>query len=117
MEYSYMMNGKSLTIDKEKCIGCGICSQVCPHTVFEFVPHQESASKTYAEIRNRDRCMECGACALNCPRGAITVKKGVGCAGAIIGSMFNGGVTSCGCECSVEPKSENKKKKRNVSCC
>lgn len=110
MEYNYLMNGKSLSIDKDRCNGCGICGDVCPHKVFGFVPG-------HAEIRNRNQCMECGACALNCPRGAITVNKGVGCAGAIIGSMFNGGITSCGCECSVEPKAQSKKKKRGATCC
>jgi ferredoxin len=78
--------------------------------VFELVPGR-------AEIRNRDWCMECGACALNCPLEAITVNKGVGCAGAIIGSMFNGGITSCDCGCSVEPAARDKKKKRNAACC
>jgi len=110
MEYSYLMNGKSLMIDKDRCNGCGICNDVCPHKVFSF-------ATGLAEIRNRDQCMECGACALNCPQEAITVNKGVGCAGAIIGSMFNGGAASCGCECSVEPKSGKGKKKRNASCC
>ena len=110
MEYNYLMNGKSLAIDTDRCTGCGICGEVCPHKVFAFVPG-------HAEIRNRDHCMECGACALNCPLEAITVNKGVGCAGAIIGSMFNGGLTSCGCECSVEPKAGNNTKKKNVSCC
>ena len=86
----YLSNVASLKLTLEKCTGCGICLDVCPHNVF-------SLENKKAVILDRDRCMECGACAMNCFFGALSVDKGVGCAAALINSMVNGGEPSCGC--------------------
>ncbi len=80
----------TLELNRDTCIGCGLCSQVCPHGVLLV-----SAGK--AEIVDRDRCMECGACARNCPVTALSVKAGVGCASAIIHSWLTGEEPSCDC--------------------
>jgi hypothetical protein len=68
--------------------------------------------------------MECGACALNCPAAALSVEKGVGCAAAIIGGLFNGGEPTCGCGCSTaddctetEDGKGTGKGKKKVRCC
>ncbi len=84
----YLRDVVTLQHNQEKCTHCGICITVCPHSVFE---------KTEGKIRvmDRDRCMECGACAMNCPFGAIEVKKGVGCAAAILNSLITGGEPTC----------------------
>ena len=84
----YLKNVATLRHDPERCTGCGMCLEVCPHRVFE-------ASGGKVTIRDRDRCMECGACEKNCPFGAIEVEEGVGCAAAIIRSFFTGGEPSC----------------------
>lgn len=67
----YLDNVSTLALDEQKCIGCTLCTQVCPHTVFVM------SDKT-AKIIDRDACMECGACVNNCPAGAISVNPGVG---------------------------------------
>ena len=76
-KHRYLANVVSLSLDAEKCVGCGTCTQVCPHEVFAM-----DGSKI--KIADRDACMECGACALNCPVEALSVDAGVGCAAAII---------------------------------
>lgn len=83
----------TLQFGKDKCIGCGKCSAVCPHRVFS-----QNGSK--AELVNPLACMECGACQLNCPAGAITVESGVGCAGAMIRAAVKGKkLDSANCSC------------------
>ena len=73
-----------------KCTGCGMCSAVCPHGVFEM-------DGRVARLANPEACMECGACALNCPSAAIEVDSGVGCAAAMIWAALRGKKTaSCG---------------------
>ena len=56
----YLKNVTTLKLDVDKCIGCGLCTQVCPHEVFAI-------NSKKAEIINKDACMECGACAYSCP--------------------------------------------------
>jgi NAD-dependent dihydropyrimidine dehydrogenase PreA subunit len=67
----------TLAYNRARCIGCGMCSIVCPHRVF-------TQSGSVAELAHPGRCMECGACMLNCPTGAIAVESGVGCASALM---------------------------------
>ena len=78
---SYREN--TLGYDIEKCIGCEMCWNVCPHAVF-------AADGRKAKLIRPLDCMECGACALNCPTGAISVKNGVGCAAAMIQAALRG---------------------------
>lgn len=86
----YFTNVTSLAYNREKCVGCGLCAEVCPHGVFVV-------RDTKAVIINRDRCMECSACSNNCAFGALSVDRGVGCAAALINSMITGGEPSCDC--------------------
>jgi NAD-dependent dihydropyrimidine dehydrogenase PreA subunit len=86
----YLKNVTTLQYDTVKCTGCGKCTEVCPHAVFEMKDGK-------AAVIDRDRCMECGACALNCEFGALSVGSGVGCAAAIIRGMLTGGEPTCGC--------------------
>jgi len=90
MMHRYLENVTTLMFDEDKCIGCGMCIEVCPHRVFEI-----SGKKAY--IEDKDSCIECGACALNCPVDAIEVDAGVGCAAAIIYSWVTGKEPACGC--------------------
>ena len=86
----YLEDVITLPFDVDKCTGCQLCTQVCPHGVFVMGGNR-------AKVVDRGACMECGACALNCAFGAIEVQSGVGCAAAIIASYFRrGGEVSCG---------------------
>ncbi len=84
MSNRYLKNVVTLKYDIEKCTGCGMCVEVCPHSVF-------SIKNGKAFIADRDLCMECGACEKNCPFAAIAVRSGVGCAYAILMSELKRG--------------------------
>jgi NAD-dependent dihydropyrimidine dehydrogenase PreA subunit len=86
----YIEDVVTLQLDAERCTGCGLCLDVCPHAVF-------SLSGRRAELADRGACMECGACALNCVAGAITLTPGVGCAVAIMRGWITGAEPSCDC--------------------
>ena len=87
----------TLAFDADACINCGMCSAVCPHSV--FAPGARDTRRV--QIVRADACMECGACMRNCPTGALFVDSGVGCAAAMIGAALRGlKVTTC---CGQEP--------------
>ena len=75
--FSYLRNVATLELNRDACIGCGRCLEVCPHQVF-------SLEKNKARCIDFNACMECGACAKNCPAAAIRVGAGVGCAAGLI---------------------------------
>lgn len=88
MRQTYLKDVVTLAYNEEKCVGCGLCAQVCPHGVFTL-------DNQKARITDRNRCMECGACSGNCPVGAISVHAGVGCAAAIIQGLLTGKEPTC----------------------
>jgi len=71
VKHRYIKNVATLKLDQDKCVGCGRCMEVCPHSVF-------SMEGGKAKIQDLDACMECGGCQRNCPANALEVKKGVG---------------------------------------
>ena len=75
--FRYLDNVATLALNEEKCVGCGTCTNVCPHGVFEI---REGTAK----VIDKNGCMECGACTLNCPALALDVHPGVGCAALMI---------------------------------
>ena len=61
-------DGSQLKIDTKRCVGCGICKQVCP--VDNIVIGSGIA------VRRNAKCEYCLACAHHCPQKAITIKRG-----------------------------------------
>jgi len=84
----YLRQVSTLRLDAGRCVGCQMCVAVCPQRVFRM-------EEKKAVIADLDGCMECGACALNCAEEAISVRKGVGCAAAIIAKSLGRGDEAC----------------------
>ena len=59
------------TVDEKLCIGCEICSNVCPHGAIRMV-NKEGGLK--AEVKEAV-CKGCGQCAASCIPGAIQLKN------------------------------------------
>ena len=98
----YLKDVVTLRLEEKKCIGCGMCTLVCPHAVLRLTNGK-------VQIGEHDACMECGACARNCPAEALSVRSGVGCATAVINSMIGRKKSSCCCTIDSDEQS--------TSCC
>jgi len=56
--------GTFISIDTNKCTGCGNCIKVCLAECYEI-------KRKKARIKNLDLCMECGSCWYVCAEEAI----------------------------------------------
>lgn len=53
-----------ITINEEKCKGCGLCQKHCPVSAIEGEGREKRTI-------NQDKCIKCGTCLTNCPFHAI----------------------------------------------
>jgi len=60
--------GGQVRLDRDKCIGCGTCSEVCPIGVFAGL---DASKKT--TFRDQEACFACGACVKQCPVDALSL--------------------------------------------
>lgn len=58
-------------IEAKKCIGCGICVEVCPNEALEIIDG-------CSVLVRRDDCESCGICAELCEQQAIMVEGEAG---------------------------------------
>jgi heterodisulfide reductase subunit A len=55
-------------VDAEKCIGCGLCDEIC---AFNAIILEDPEGKGYRAKNIPASCKGCGLCAASCPQQAI----------------------------------------------
>ncbi|MBN2517998.1 MAG: 4Fe-4S binding protein [Candidatus Altiarchaeota archaeon] len=61
-----------VVVDRERCIGCKICEQLCPANVFRVIDGKVDISES-----NLENCVNCRNCEISCPTGCISASKEV----------------------------------------
>jgi ferredoxin len=63
-----------ITIDNNKCTGCGACRKACPKGPKIFLLKDRNGKKV-AEVGDPSYCLGCRMCVSVCKPGAITLKN------------------------------------------
>jgi len=78
-------NNNTAEVDRDKCVGCGLCVKACPKGLIQLVMPESTimprcsnrekaaASRTVCKVS----CIACGICEKNCPADAIHVIENI----------------------------------------
>jgi len=76
LEWILQTKHYKLTLDKNQCVGCQICSLACPKEAIKLEKQPkvqgEKAKKAKVDI-DLTKCIFCGICDITCPYGAVKV--------------------------------------------
>ena len=67
---------RKLSYKDDKCVGCGICTDVCPTTSLRLgpvVPIARGLIEMDLLSCNADSCVLCGLCSVACPFDALSL--------------------------------------------
>ena len=77
-----------VAIDSGKCMGCSMCSLVCPSHCITMVPDQREVEFRGKKLVRKKKpqvelfkCIRCGLCERHCPADAICLKDELSVAG------------------------------------
>jgi ferredoxin len=61
-----------VSIDKDRCVGCGICIQKCPQQIL-YIDRETMT----CDVIDQSKCDRQGGCEEACPVGAIKINRDI----------------------------------------
>jgi NAD-dependent dihydropyrimidine dehydrogenase PreA subunit len=74
MEESPVAQEALIRIDRERCIGCFECIDLCPQAKETAYPVYEKGNDGFPRVANEDSCIGCLSCEAGCRACAIVIK-------------------------------------------
>ncbi len=68
----------TLTLYVDRCKGCGLCVDYCPHKLLHLQADLNLLGYHPVHLAEEGQCTGCGICALMCPDMIIRVERGDG---------------------------------------
>ena len=62
-----------ISIDRERCKGCGYCTEFCPRDALVMSQEINSKGYTLAAVADESKCLGCGLCEVICPEFGIVI--------------------------------------------
>ncbi|HSW57278.1 MAG TPA: 4Fe-4S binding protein [Dehalococcoidales bacterium] len=62
-----------IIIEKEKCKGCGFCTEFCPRDALAMTQEINSKGYLLAAVTDESKCLSCGLCEIICPEFGVKV--------------------------------------------
>ncbi len=67
-----------VTINTDRCRGCGLCEDVCPRHIITLASDKLNAQGYHpATVTDMSKCIACAMCATMCPHVVIKIEKNV----------------------------------------
>ncbi|MFX0074877.1 MAG: 4Fe-4S binding protein [Candidatus Hermodarchaeota archaeon] len=75
---SFYTRNQAIEFNKDLCVGCYVCTRVCPQEAIKQHHHELVRKKKedmFPDIPDAEQCSYCGTCVYMCPFSAIRLKK------------------------------------------
>ncbi len=69
-------NAGRISVDRDRCKGCGLCVHVCSRGCLAMSPAMNVSGYNPVDFVNKEHCTACGMCYQICPEVCIDVFRG-----------------------------------------